>query len=117
MTDTADAPRDRLVAFVRAVNAQRTGGDGVVFETDAGRLEYADRAVTLDVGDEERERLDALLGAYPVFKVKQPETRKAPEGRVVLSAIADAKHLADFLESVFREVFGAPEGYELRVES
>ncbi|MFC5972639.1 hypothetical protein ACFPYI_14975 [Halomarina salina] len=116
MTDTADTPQDRLVAFVRAVNAQRTGGgDGVAFESDAGRLDYADRTVTLELGDEERERLDALLDEYPVFKVKQPETRKAPDGVVVLSAIADAKHLADFLESVFRDVFDADEGYELRV--
>lgn len=116
MTDTADTPQDRLAAFVRAVTAQRTGGgDGVAFEADAGRLEYADRTVTLDCSPDERERLDALLGEYPVFKVKQPETRKAPEGRVVLSAIADAKHLGDFLESAFRRVFDAPEGYELRV--
>ena len=116
MTDTADTPQDRLVAFVRAVTAQRTsGGDGVAFEAAAGRLEYADRTVTLDLDADERERLDALLGEYPVFKVKQPETRKASDGVVVLSAIADAKHLGDFLESAFREVFDAPKEYELRV--
>ncbi|MWG35168.1 hypothetical protein [Halomarina oriensis] len=119
MSDTATTPHDRLVLFVRTVTAQRTGtsdGDeGVGFATSAGRLRYDDRTVVLDCSSDERERLDALLAEYPVFKVKQPETRKAPEGTVVLSAIADAKHLGDFLESVFREVFGASEDYELRV--
>ncbi|MFD1514861.1 hypothetical protein [Halomarina rubra] len=117
MTDTADTPRDRLVAFVRAITAERTsGGDGVAFVAQETRLTYADRTVTLSCSPTERERLDELLGEYPVFKVKQPETRKAPEDVVVLSAIADPKHLADFLESVFREVFEAAEGFELRVE-
>lgn len=115
-TDTADTERDRLVLFVRTVADQRTGGgEGVVFEADAGRAEYDDRTVTLDLSADERERLDALLEDYPVFKLEQPATRKAPEGVVVLSAIADAKHLGDFLESLFREVFEASEGYELRV--
>jgi hypothetical protein len=115
-TDTADTEHDRLVLFVRTVTSQRTsGGSGVVFAADAGRAEYDDRTVTLDLSEDERERLDELLGEYPVFKLEQPATRKAPQGVVVLSAIADAKHLGDFLESLFREVFGADEGYELRV--
>ena len=117
MSDSADTPRDRLRLFVRTVTDQRTGGgDGVAFVAAAGRLEYADRTVTLDLDPAERERLDDLLGRYPVFKYEQPATRKDPEGVVVVSAIADAKHLADFLESVFREVFDAPEGYDLRVD-
>jgi hypothetical protein len=119
VSDTATTPRDRLVLFVRTVTARRarsSDDDGVVFAGDAGRLVYDDRTVTLDCDDAERDRLDALLGEYPVFKLKQPETRKAPDGTVVVSAIADPKHLGDFLEAVFREVFEAPEDYALRVD-
>ena len=84
--------------------------------SDHGRAAYADRLVRLDLSPDERERLDDLLGRFHVFKVKQPETRKASEGVVYVSAKADPKHAADFLEGVFRVVFDAPEDYELRVE-
>jgi hypothetical protein len=79
------------------------------------RVEYADRLFALEVSTAERDALDEHLGSFPVFKVKQPETRKAPGGTVYVSAIADPKHAADFLEGTFRTVYGLPAEYELRV--
>ena len=116
----ADEAGDRLALAVDAVTTHRArGSDGAVFEGVDGdrrvRVEYADRLFTLTVSAEERGALEDHLGAFPVFKVKQPETRKAPEGTVYVSAIADAKHAADFLEGAFRTVYGLPAGYELRV--
>ena len=70
----------------------------------------------LEVGGDERRRLEALLEEYHVFKIEEPATRKAEEEVVHLSAVTDPKHAADFVESVFREAYGADEGYELRVE-
>lgn len=112
----ADEPGDRLGLVAEAIAAHRTrGSEGAVFESDGGRVEYADRVVTLDLDAADRDRLDDLLEEFPVFKIEQPATRKAPEGIVHVSAIADPKHAADFVEGVFRQVYGAGEGYELRV--
>jgi hypothetical protein len=116
----ADEAGDRLALAVDAVTAHRErGSEGAVFEGVDGdrtvRVEYADRLFTLTVSAEERGTLDDHLGAFPVFKLKQPETRKAPEGTVHVSAIADAKHAADFLEGTFRSVYDLPADYELRV--
>ena len=116
----ADEAGERLALAVDAVAThRRRGSEGVVFEGADGdrsvRVEYADRLFTLAVSADEREALDGHLGSFPVFKVKQPETRKAPEGTVHVSAIADAKHAADFLEGTLRTVYGLPEDYELRV--
>jgi hypothetical protein len=112
----AHAQHDRLTCIAEAITAHRKrDSEGAVFETDAGRLTYADRTISLELTDTERERLDTLLESYPVFKIEQPATRKAPEGAVHVSAIADPKHAADFVESVFRDVFEQEEEYELRV--
>ncbi|MFC6835170.1 hypothetical protein [Halomarina ordinaria] len=112
----ADAPRERLSLVVDAITAHRTrDSEGAVFETDRATVRYADRVLRLECDADERDRLDTLLADFHVFKVAQPETRKAPEGVVYLSAIADAKHAADFVEGLFRRVYDHGEGYELRV--
>ena len=118
----ANEAGERLALAVDAVSTHRArGSDGAVFEgvdADGGRrvhVEYADRLFALEVSADERDALDEHLGSFPVFKVKQPETRKSPEGTVYVSAIADPKHAADFLEGTFRTVFGLPADYELQV--
>ena len=120
MTDPATTPTDRRKRVVRAVMAHRKDGDPVTFRADDppedARVTYDDRLLELAVSAAERDRLDAFLAEYPVFKVKQPETRKAPEGTVFVSAIADPKHLADFVEDCFRQVYDRGEGYGLSVE-
>jgi hypothetical protein len=118
----ADEAGDRIALAVDAVSTHRArGSEEAVFEgVDADgdrrvRVEYADRLFTLEVSADEHEALDGHLGSFPVFKVKQPETRKAPEGTVYVSAIADPKHAADFLEGTFRTIYDLPADYELRV--
>lgn len=132
MAEPAEDPGSRRTLVVRAVTAhRREGGGPVVFtagdatpddsaaddptadDPTVARLEYEDRVLVLDLSDEERERLATLLDDFPVFKVKQPETRKAPDGTVYVSAIADPKHLADFVEDCFRRVYDREEDYRL----
>lgn len=113
----ADTPAGRRQLLVARIVESRQRGEATVFRAGDASVEYDDRALRLDVGPEERDRLDALLSAYHVFKIKQPETRKAAEGVCHLSAVTDAKHAADFLEALFREVYGLGEGYTLRAES
>jgi len=116
----ADEASERLGLAVDAVTTHRErGSEGAVFEAVDGdrrvRVEYDDRLFALTVSEGERAVLSDHLGSFPVFKLKQPETRKAPEGTVYVSAIADAKHAADFLEGTFRSVYDLPADYELRV--
>lgn len=113
--DRADTPAERMTLLVEQVASHRSAGGEVVFTSERGRVVYGDRLVHLELTDDERQRLDDLLGRFHVFKVKQPETRKAPDGAVYVSAKADAKHAADFLEGVFRLVFEEPGDYELRI--
>lgn len=121
-----DDPEGRRRAMVEAVVAARRDDAAVVFEArledqagdggDRARVVYDDRTLRLELGDDERERLEALLAEYRVFKVAQPATRKADSGVVYLSAVTDPKHASDFLEALFSEVYGAPTDYELVVE-
>jgi hypothetical protein len=113
--DALDDPETRRRALVRAVVEARRTETPVAFEGAGHSITYADRTLRLEAGPDERDRLDELLSEYRVFKVKQPETRKADPGVVHLSAVTDPKHAADFLEALFRTVYGADEGYELRV--
>lgn len=117
MNETADTPDDRRTLVVRSVvNHRREGGDPVAFVAGGDRIEYDDRLVTLAVDADERDELDDLLADYPVFKIKQPATRKAPEGTVRVSAIADPKHLADFVEDCFLRVHGLDSDYRLTTD-
>ena len=115
--DRADTPEERMSLLVEQVANHRSAGGEVALASERGRVVYGDRLLRLDLTDDERDRLDDLLGRFHVFKVKDPETRKASDGVVYVSAKADPKHAADFIEGVFRLVFGEPEGYELRVEA
>lgn len=118
MTSEPTTPTDRLTRIAESVASHRTHDDSdrAVFEADGKRITYADRTITLELTDTERKRLVELLGSFPVFKIEQPATRKAPEGEIHISAIADPKHTADFLERVFRSVYKLDEQYLLRAE-
>ena len=118
-----DDPEGRRRAMVAAIVAARRDDEPVTFAadladgaaTDRPRVVYEDRSLRLELDEGRRERLEDLLSEYRVFKVEQPATRKAEPGIVYLSAVTDPKHAADFLEALFRTVYGADEGYELRV--
>lgn len=110
----ASEPAQRRALLAEAITAhRRRGSDEARFQAEDHEVRFADRTITLTVSAAERERLDALLGEFPVFKLDQPATRKASEDTVYIAAIADPKHAADFLDRTFREVYGLGEGYTL----
>ncbi|MEF8778928.1 MAG: hypothetical protein V5A36_08450 [Natronomonas sp.] len=111
---TADTPGDRKQFFVRRIIESRQASESVVFEAEGATVEYEDRTLRVELSSDERDRLDESLEAYHVFKIKQPETRKADESIVYLSAVTDAKHAADFVEVLFRDVYELSEEYELQ---
>ena len=108
-------PEARRQAIVEAVVEARKADEAVVFAAADGRIEYEDRRLRIEADGDERDRLEALLSEYHVFKLEGPATRKADEGVVYLSAVTDPKHAADFVEALFREVYGAGLEYDLRV--
>lgn len=118
----ADEPDERTVLFAEAITAHRKrNSEETAMEARnegdpaAVRLVYEDGTVTFQLSEERRERLDDLLAEFPVFKIQQPETRKSPAGTVHVSAIADPKSAADFLEAAFRQVYGFPPDYRVWV--
>ncbi|MFB6117794.1 hypothetical protein [Halosegnis sp.] len=121
MSDAAADPQSRRTLLVRRVMAHRGQRDELVLHAarDAAgcerTLRYSDRVLEFHLEDAEREQLEALLEEYPVFKIRQPETRKS-DGSVYVAAVADPKHLADFIEDCCRRVYDLPSGYRLRVE-
>jgi hypothetical protein len=116
----AETPEKRRALLAEAVLAHRKrDSDRTVFETDETepptRIVFSDGQIEFAVDDTERDRLTDLLGEFPVFKVAQPETRKADDGTVFVSAITDPKHAADFLDTAFRAVYDLPEDYRVWV--
>ena len=111
----ASTPEARRRVIVEAVVEARAADEAVTFLADDGRVDYEDRRFRVEVEADERDRLETLLSEYHVFKIRQPDTRKAPAGVVHLSAVTDPKHAADFVEALFREVYGAGAAYDLRV--
>lgn len=112
----AATPADRRRLTAEAITAhRRRGSDAAVFAAGDHRVRYADRVIRFEVDAAARDRLEDLLTEFPVFKLKQPATRKADPGVVYVSAIADAKHAADFLDAAFTTVYDHDEDYELRV--
>lgn len=108
----ASTPRERRALYAEAVLAHRErGSERVVFEAGDDRLTLAESGVRFELGDDRHGALEDLLADYPVFKVAQPATRTAAEGVVYVSAVTDAKHLADFVDDAFRRVYGHEEGY------
>ena len=111
-----ETPASRRRTLVSAVVEARGADEAVTFLAGDDAVVYEDRTLRLEVGGDERRRLEALLEEYHVFKIEEPATRKAEEGVVYLSAVTDPKHAADFVEALFRQVYGADEDYELRAE-
>jgi hypothetical protein len=136
MTDSNADAATRRARIAEAITAHRQAGseEPVLFATGAERdddrgdgggndstatrpfVDYQDREITVELTDAERDRLDDLLGEFTVFKIAQPATRKAGDGVVHVSAIADPKHAADFVDRLFLDVFEAGAGYGLVVE-
>jgi len=123
MTDPEDADAaTRRARIAEAIAAHRRAGSEspVLFAADVRRdrpvVDYDDREIVVEVSGPERDRLEELMREFPVFKTAQPATRKAPEGVVHVSALADPKHASDFVDRLFLDVYEVGRGYQLVVE-
>ncbi|WP_136716362.1 hypothetical protein [Halorientalis salina] len=110
----------RRARIAEAITAhRRAGSQSAVFfgpkGDDVPVVEYVDREITVEVDDAERDRLDTLLSEFPVFKIAQPATRKSPASEVHVSALADPKHTADFVDRLVLDVYEFDENYALAI--
>ncbi|WP_266078240.1 hypothetical protein [Haladaptatus caseinilyticus] len=72
-------------------------------------IQFGDRTLNLDCTDEELDRLKALLGEFPAFKIEQLRSPEEAEGtNVRISAKADVNRIAQFVERTFQEVYECP---------
>lgn len=110
----ADTPGDRTQLLVRRIVESRQEDDPIRFEAEDVAVEYEDSTLRIETDRADRDALNSLLEEYRVCKIKQPETRKAVGNVVYLSMVTDAKHTADCIEALFRQVYAFGEEYELR---
>ena len=134
--DAAD-PGERRKLFADAVAAHRTRGSAFLTveaelteaEREAGNesdadgddadaeptrpwLQFADQTFNLDCTDEELDRLKALVGEFPEFRIDEMESPEEAEGtNVRITARSDANRLAQFVDRAFREVYGREGDY------
>ena len=130
--DAAD-PGERRRLFAEAVTAHRERGSAFVTleaelteaEREAGSgddgddadpvppwVQFADQTFNVDCTDEELDRLKALVGEFPEFRIDEMESPEEADGtNVRITARSDANRLAQFVERTFREVYGREEGY------
>jgi len=114
----ADAARDRQLLFVDAIRAHRERDSPFLTvevepdELGPRWLQFADGVVNLDCTDEELDRLKALLDSFPAFKIDdltRPEDAEGTNARV--TAFADQKRIAEFIDRALGTVYDLPADY------
>ena len=127
----ADDPADRQLLYAEAISAHRTRGSPYLtieaeITTETGEddgadgaapsptpwVQFGDNVFNLDCTDTELDRLKDLLREFPAFTIEALERPEDAEGtNVRVSAMADEKRLAEFVERTFRVVYELEEDY------
>ena len=77
-------------------------------------VQYADGTLNLDCTDGELDALDGVLADFGGFTVAARDTHEdAPGTNVRIEAQTDDERVGQFVERVFREVYGLPEDFRL----
>lgn len=119
---SASSPKERQLLFGDAIAAHRErDSDFLTVEADADAtdeehgppwVQFADGTINLDCTDEELDRLKDLLNEFPAFKIDDLQRPEDAEGtNVRVTALADQKRIAEFVDRLFRDVYGQAEGY------
>ena len=112
--DAVRAHRQRASPFL-TIEVEPTDGVENIDEP-APWVQFSDGVVNLDCTDAELVRLKDLLGQFPAFKITEIARPEDVEGtNVRISAKADEKRIAEFLERAFREVYDLEEDYRVWV--
>ncbi|OIB59190.1 hypothetical protein [Natrialba sp. SSL1] len=79
-------------------------------------LQFGDGTINLDCTDQELDRLKQLLNDFPVFKIEEITRPEDADGvNVHVSAKADPNRIGQFIDAVFRTVYGLPSSFRVWV--
>lgn len=115
----ADSSDEREALFADAVSAHRERASPFcTFELETGEheepawIQFGDGTVNLDCADEELDRLEGLLEAFPAFTIEELNRPENAEGtNVRIDGYADDERVAMLIERCFREVYERAERY------
>jgi hypothetical protein len=108
--------RELVADAVRAHRERDSAYLTVVADGDEPWVQFGDGVVNLDCTDAELERLESLLGEFPDFEVSERTTPETAEGtNVRVATHAGPDRVGQFLERVFRTVYGQPDDGRLWV--
>jgi len=116
VADTVAAHRERDSQFC-TVEADDDPSDDPEFLPPW--VQFADGTLNLDCTQQELDALNDLLGRYGAFTVSErttvdPEMEgETPATNVRVDAQADDERVGQFVDAVFREVYGLPEEFRL----
>ena len=79
-------------------------------------IQFGDGTINLDCTDAELDDLKDVLGEFPAFKIDEIIRPEEADGvNVRVSAKADRNRIAQFVDAVFRRVYGLPETFRVWV--
>jgi hypothetical protein len=111
VADAIAAHRDRDSAFC-TLEADSDQGDDPDFLPPW--VQFADGTLNLDCTDEELDALSTVLSGFGAFTITSRESiEDAPGTNVRVAARADDERVGQFVDAVFREVYGLPEDFRL----
>ncbi|MFB6068726.1 MAG: hypothetical protein ABEJ90_02240 [Halobacterium sp.] len=114
--DAVAAHRERESAFC-TLEADEDPGDDPDFLPPW--VQYADGTLNLDCTDDELDALSDVVSRFGAFTISARETVEAetaeesPGTNVRIDAQADDERVGQFVEAVFRDVYGLPADFRL----
>lgn len=119
------AGRQKLVADAVAAHRERgspfltlEAHPDAVAEGAPPWVQYAgdEGVLNVDCGDEELARLEGLLEEFSAFKIRERTEPEEAEGtNLRVGALADAGRIGQFVDRLFRDVYGLDDGFRLWV--
>jgi hypothetical protein len=120
----AASPAERRKLFAEAVQAHRSRGSPFLTveaepvtdeEGDpepAPWIQFSDQTLNMDCTSEELDRVKAMLGEFPEFRIDELNSPDEAEGtNVRITARSDSNRLAGFIDRAFQEVYGRDAEY------
>lgn len=121
----ADTPETRRELYADAIAAHRSrGSEFLTLEVDPDEpldqelgvpwIQISDDTINVDCTDAELERLKSTLEQYQAFEIAELTRLEDADGiNLRVSAHADRDRIAQFIDSVFRQVYELPEEFRV----
>lgn len=116
VADAIAAHRDRDSAFCTLEADEEPSDDPELLPP---WVQYADGTLNLDCTDDELDALSTVVSRFGAFTITERETISAdtaaesPGTNVRIEAQTDPDRVAQFVDAVFQDAYGLPEGYQL----